>query len=300
MACGFTIAGLSFQQILDQFGFLTINVDARTTISPPERVARLLSRFKPSVVVASETDFLAWMRVLKEMYGSEYKDVVNNLKVLVSTAELCSPNRSSQIERFFKIKHIDAYACVEGFFTVPCPCGEKHILPIYHTEVLSEDLQESFPFGRGRFAFTNLYRRSTPFVRYLLDDWVSIYPSICSYGFTKSIIPCGRFELTTKFNNVRYGVHTFEDIIFKDYLFGEYRVIIEPDKIHVTLEDYEGAYCKKDEIESELKTLSGMDVVVNVLKYGSLRDYRQVRKTKPILRLIDRRAVSEQTIPQYI
>lgn len=300
LACGFTIAGLSFQQILDEKGFLTINVDSRTTISPPHRVARLLSRFKPAVIVAGETDFLAWMKVLKEQYPREYDDVVKNVKVLISTAELCSKSRSRQIEAEFNITHVDTYACVEGYFSVPCPCGEKHILPIYETEVLSEDLSDSKEFGTGRFAFTNLLRKSTPFVRYLLDDLVTITPSNCRYGFSKSIKPHGRYELTVSILGKRFGTEHFENLLFEHFLFGEYQIIIEADRIVIKAEDYSGKLVPVQKIKDNFYQAFGLKTELEIVRYGAIRDYRKIRQSKPLLRLIDKRDSSEQKIPEYL
>ena len=301
LACGFTIAGPSFQQILDHYGFLTANVDARTTIAPPERVARLLVRFKPAVIAAAETDFLAWMKVVQEKYPEHYSEVVSNLKALLSTAELCSESRSKQISDYFDIIHIDNYACVEGYFSVPCICGEKHVLPVYHTEVLSEDLTETGEYGSGRFAFTNLLRKSTPFVRYMLDDFVTISKSSCPYGFKKTIQPHGRYELTVVINNRRYGIRHFEDILFKNHLFGEYTIQILEKQIIVTAENYStNTFVDVDRITAELQNEFAMPVEMEVLPYGHLRDYHQIRKSKPLLRLIDERAVSMQKVPEYV
>jgi len=300
LACGFTIANASFHQILDHFGFLTINVDARTTISPPHRVARLLSRFKPSVIAASETDFLSWMKVLKERYPESYDDVVDNLQVLISTAELCSKARSSQIEKYFNIVHIDNYACVEGYFSVACPCGEKHVLPIYHTEVLSEDLKTTNEYGTGRFAFTNLLRKSTPFVRYMLDDLVTIYPTNCKYGFTKSILPHDRYELTVKINDKRYGTRHFEEILFKNYLFGEYQIILNNDSLDIIAEDYANEILLENEIIKNFESEFKMPVNLKIVESGTIRNYNEIRQSKPLFRLIDKRVMSTQKIPQYV
>ena len=300
LACGFTIAGPSFQQILDSFGFMTINVDARTTIAPPHRVARLLSRYKPSVIAAGETDFLAWMKIVKELYPRDYDDVVENLEVLMSTAELCSENRSREIEKEFDIIHIDNYACVEGYFSLPCLCGEKHILPIYHTEVLSDDLQISSEYGTGRFVFTNLLRKSTPFVRYLLDDLVTIYRSKCPYGYTKSIIPHGRYELTVDIKGKRYGTRDFENVLFKKYLFGEYNVQVSNDEIKIYAENYLEKEIPIEEIMRDFENKFGLQTYIEIVPYGTIRDYHEIRKSKPLLRLVDNRISSTQKIPQYL
>jgi phenylacetate-CoA ligase len=301
LACGFTIAGPSFQQILDHYGFLTVNVDARTTIAPPERVARLLVRFRPAIIAAAETDFLSWMKIVEEKYPEHYQDVLDNLQVLLSTAELCSESRSLQIAKHFNILHIDNYACVEGYFSVPCICGEKHILPVYHTEVLSEDLKSTGEYGSGRFAFTNLLRKSTPFVRYLLADFVKIYRSSCPFGFTKSIQPHGRYELTVVINEQRYGIRHFENILFKNHLFGEYRIRLLENKIIISAEDYlVKSEIDKESIKADFRKEFGLPVELEILSYGELRDFYQIRKSKPLLRLVDERVCSMQKVPEYI
>ena len=299
LACGFTIANTSFHQILDDMGFLTINVDARTTISPPHRVARLLSRFLPSVIVASETDFMAWMKVLEEEYKDSYEEVLANLEVLISTAELCSEERSRRIEEAFNITHIDNYSCVEGFFSLPCLCGEKHILPIYHTEVIDDRLKNSSEFGSGRFAFTNLLRKSTPFVRYLLDDYVTIYPSECEYGFKKSIMPHGRYELTIDINGRKFGSRHFEAILFKNHLFGEYQVSVFDNQIKISAESYQNETIDEKRIIDNFEEEFGLRSSIEILKYGQIRDYHEIRQSKPLFRLLDKRSYSTQKIPIY-
>ena len=301
LACGFTIAGSSFHQILDAYGFLTVNVDARTTIAPPARVASLLARYRPSVIVASETDFLAWMRVLREDHPESYDEVVAELKVLISTAELCSESRSARIGEQFGILHVDNYSCVEGFFSLPCPCGEKHVLPIYHAEVLSEDLATSSEWGTGRFAFTNLVRRSTPFVRYLLDDWVTIAPSRCPCGFDKSVVPHGRYELSVVIGGERYGVRAFEEALFAHHLFGEYTVEVQEGRLAIRAEDYdEDRPVPVAETIEDVERRFGVPVDLDVVPYGALRNYREIRVSKPLMRVRDARISSTQKVPEYV
>ena len=79
------------------------------------------------------------MRIVKEDHPEQYEEVRRELKVLLSTAELCAAGRVKRIAEEFDLVHIDVYACVEGFFSLPCPCGESHILPAYHAELLSEE-----------------------------------------------------------------------------------------------------------------------------------------------------------------
>jgi phenylacetate-CoA ligase len=295
LTMGFTIAGLSFGDLMANLGGLVANAGSRSTLATPERIARALVRLKPSVVAATPGDFLAWMRIVKEDYPSEYENVVGSLKVLLSTAELCAASRVQRIEEHFGITHVDVYACVEGFFSLPCPCGSKHVLPAYHVEVLDDDLQCIGGTGTGRFVFTNLLKRSTPMVRYLLDDLVTIEPSDCPYGFEQRIVPHGRYELTVRGAAGRIGTRHVEEAIFRRGLFGDYRLVIDDEGARLTLESYGDA-----EGDPQLEDLLGMPVRCERVAFGALTDFRAVRESKPILRLDDRRSVSDQSVPRHL
>jgi len=299
LAFGFTVAGMSFGDLLANLGGLVANTGSRSTLATPARIARAIARLRPSIIAATPGDFLAWMRIVREDHKDDYARVVESLQVLMSTAELCAASRVERIEEEFDIVHADIYACVEGFFALPCPCGEKHVLPAYHVELFDENRRPLGREGTGRFAFSNLLKRSTPMVRYLLDDWVTISPSECRYGFKTSILPHGRYELTLPVEGGRIGTRHIEDVLFRHGLFGAYEVSVESDRCRATLERYTG----KPDVEAlgtELQKLLGMPAEVRIVEYGTLVDYREVRAGKPLLRVVDRRPVSEQIAPVHM
>ena len=299
LALEFTIAGASFADMLTKNGGLVMNAGSRSTIGPPVRIADAIVRLKPAIIAGAPLDFLCWMRIIKEDYPNEYDKVVDSLKILFSTAELCSDSRVCQIQKEFGITHINTYACVEGFFTLTCPCGEKHILPAYYVELFDENLKLIGEYGKGRICVTNLLKKSTPFVRYLLDDLVIISPSTCSYGFKKSVIPKGRYELSVKINNELYNVADFEEIIFKYGLFGDYRVLLFDDRIEVELEGY-GKIDQLSNLEKEMEKEFGLSAKAKLLPFSTITPYREVRVSKPILKLTDKRASSTQEIPEVL
>jgi len=299
LAFGFTVAGMSFGDLLGNIGGLVANVGSRSTLATPERIARCIARLKPSVITGTPGDFLAWMRIVREDHSAAYPEVVDRLQVLLSTAELCSASRARRIAEHFSITHIDTYACVEGMFALSCPCGEKHILPAYHAEVISEGGALLGTTGTGRFAFTNLLKRSTPMVRYLLDDWITLYRSECPYGFDLSIVPHGRYELTVPVQSGRIGLRHMEEAIFEQDLFGAYTLEIEEKGARLTVERYEGEP-DTTRVRSSLAALLEMPVEIDLVDYGALDDPRAVRASKPILRLKDRRPTSQQTIPSHL
>lgn len=298
LTMGFTIAGLSFGDLMANLGGLVANAGSRSTLATPERIARALVRLKPSVVAATPGDFLAWMRIVKEDYPAEHDAVRRSLKVLLSTAELCADARVHRIQEQFDLTHVDIYACVEGFFCLPCPCGVKHVLPGgYHTEVFDDQLNRLGETGTGRFVFTNLLKRSTPMVRYLLDDLVTIEACECPYGFDRRIVPHGRYELTVRTETGRIGTRHVEEAIFAHGLFGDYRIEIGDDRARLTLERYGES---TGDPGASLQALLGVPVEQNLVEYGALTDYRAVRASKPILRLADGRNDSDQSVPQHL
>lgn len=296
---GFTIAGMSFGDFLQANGGMVANVGTRSTIAPPERMVRAMTRLRPSVLTGTEVDLLCWLRILEEDYPKEANRVREELKVVMSTAELCAGSRSRAISRELGLVHVDIYACVEGFFSIPCPCGEKHVLPLYHTEVLDPELKHTTEFGEGRFAFSNLVKKSSPLVRYLLDDFVTISSSQCPFGFKKSIVPHGRWELTVQVGGRRCGVRHFEEAIFKHGLFGDYRVILEDGTMKVTAEIY-GRHDSPKTMEEALGEEFGLKPTVELVPFGTITPYREVRKSKPILKIEDRRSSSTQKIPEFL
>ncbi len=300
LAFGFTVAGMSFGDLLVNVGFLVANTGSRSTLATPPRIARGLARLMPSVVTAAPIDFLCWMRIVEEDYPDEAPAVKAKLRALMSTAELCAEERAARIAEHFDIQSVDIYACVEGFFTLPCPCGEKHILPAYHVELFDEELNRIGETGTGRFAFTNLLKRSSPMVRYLLDDLVTIRPADCPAGFKWTIVPHGRWELTVRIGGENVNVRHFENEIFRHGLFGDFKVVVRDDRLDVTLEDYAAPAGVADLVAKGLSDRFGLPVTVDLVPFGTLTDYRAPRKSKPILKIEDARAESTQEVPKLL
>jgi phenylacetate-CoA ligase len=301
LAFGFTIAGMSFGDVLANLGGLVANVGSRSTLATPERIARALARLRPSIVAATPTDFLCWMRILREDHPAAYPEVVARLKMVVSTAELCADARARALEREFGVRWVDTYACVEGFFTLACTCGEKHVLDAYHVELFDDDLRPLGRTGRGRLAFTNLVKKSTPLVRYLLDDDATVFDSACPFGFRTSVVPHGRHELSARVGERRINVREVEEAVFRAGLFGDYAVDLFDDRVEAVVEAYgEGTEGAAAEVSRRLEEVVGLPARVRIVSFGTLVAYREPRRSKSILRLRDRRAASSQRVPEFV
>ncbi len=300
LAFGFTVAGMSFGDLLKNIGGLVANVGSRSTLATPARIARGIARLLPSIVAAAPIDFLSWMRIVEEDHPDRAPRARERLQALVTTAELMSEERAKRISEHFGIQAVDTYACVEGFFSLPCPCGEKHVLPAYHVELFDEELNRIGTEGTGRFAFTNLLKRSSPMVRYLLDDLVTIRASRCPYGYRKTVIPHGRWELTVRVGGENLNVRHFENLIFRHGLFGDFRVVVHEDRIEAVLEDYAAPPGAAEAVRADLEARFGMRAEVSVVPFGEITAYREVRREKPILKLVDARPESTQEIPSLL
>ena len=79
----------------------------------------------------------------------------------------------------------------------------------------------------------------------------------------------------------------------------KHRVEIFPGKCRFSLETYAGDP-DREALSQGLRTRFGKDVELDLVSFGQLTDYREVRQSKPILRLVDHRPVSEQTIPAHL
>lgn len=299
---GYTIAGFSFTQILLRYRAMVAQLGSRSTIATPERNARTIAKLKPSIIAATPLDLMVWLEIIRTDLPDAYQAVLNNLKILFSTAEPCANTRKQQLEKNFGITHINTYATVDGFVTIPCPCGEKHIVDgLYEIELFDHNLNSLGFYGTGRLCFTNLMRKTSPLVKYLIDDYVTITPSTCPHGFKNSVSPKGRYELTVDLNNRTWGSLDFEELIYKFGLPMDYRIYIQDDQIQVELEEYPS--CPGYDISSlkiELITLTGLTVEVELLKLGDLTSIRKVRENKSIIKILDLRQTSRQILPTIL
>jgi phenylacetate-CoA ligase len=295
---GFTIAGFSFGAILQKAGFTVAQLGTRSTIATPKRIAETIVKLKPSAISATPLDLMAWLAIIKMDYPRDYDEVVGNLNFLLSTAEPCALSRQRQIEDHFQLTHINTYASVDGLVSLNCPCGEMHLIDhILEIELFDASMEPVGHYGSGRLCFTNLIRRSTPMVRYLLDDLVTVKRSDCRYGYRNSIYPRGRYELSVDMKCGIMGNLDFEEIIYRHGLFMNYSMDIHDDGIEILLEKYNSEELDISGLEREISEATGIKCQANLVPLGEMTPYRLVRDAKSILKVRDLRKSSRQEMP---
>jgi phenylacetate-CoA ligase len=300
---GFTIAGFSFGALLQKLGALVAQVGSRSTIALPERTTQTILKLKPSVIAATPLDFMSWMEIIRLDHPRKREEILRSLKFLMSTAEPCAKSRQRQIENFFNVTQINVYASVDGFVSIPCPCGEKHLVDhLLHVELYDRQKNYIGTRGTGRLCFTNLVKKSTPIVKYLLDDWVTIRDCHCGDGFKQAIEPHGRYELSLDIQGRTWGHLDFEEIIYSYGLFMDYRIEVLDSKIQLQLEEYPPATVHYDlaGLEKELSEKTALPCDIQLRTLGSLTDIRKVRSAKSIVKVLDKREISTQEIPCYL
>jgi phenylacetate-coenzyme A ligase PaaK-like adenylate-forming protein len=190
------------------------------------------------------------------------------------------------------------------------------------------DLSDIREEGRGRLIFTNLARKSSPFVRYLLDDDVTIErfngdqsKGKCREEYAFSIVPHGRSELGVYTSKGLFGIGHFEEELFRSGLFADYTITVndaddmdvagingfDQEHILVRAETYHDGDAVGDlqikmvrQIEKNFEVKFGLKTRCELMPMGTLFDYRAVRESKPLWRLRDERATHTQRYPVHV
>ncbi len=285
---GFTPHTRWFDEILRDHGAVVAHVDPQA----PRACAQTLARLRPSVIVATPTDFTAWMWLLMTQHPKEYLRLREHLRGFLAHGEVLGKARQAAMAREFGITVVDIYAAGEGFSAVPCACGDLHLLSVYVCELADEKGRLTGTSGEGRLVFTNLLRRSTPMVRYLLDDYVTVTPCKCPHGFTRSIVPHGRFADTAVVGERRLGPRHFADTLYAHGMFGDFRIVLHPDGTHIAAEIW-GPHPEVGTLRNAFQSQLGVPCQVELVPFGTLSPIDGATAPLRPRRLDDRRRPSE-------
>jgi phenylacetate-CoA ligase len=153
-----------------------------------------LREMKPDYLLSMPTN-LEFLSALLKQTGQR----IPNLKIIQSIGEPLSDDASQCIQAGFGLPVRNLYSTTEGgYMASPCQVGNglhvhsENVL----CEVLNADDEPCQPGETGRLVFTNLHNFVAPFIRYEIEDEVTLAATPC---------PCGRgLPLWTAVEGRRY------------------------------------------------------------------------------------------------
>jgi phenylacetate-CoA ligase len=155
-------------------------------LDPPQKMAKDLLAMNPDVV----TGYNGLMARVGQIIVA---DLGRSLPVrfVVGGADMLTPLILKHIEAAFQSPVYDHYGCQE-FGLLASQCRASGLYHICDDSVILEVLKDGRPARegeRGEAVVTGLHLRAMPFIRYRLDDLVTVGPAAC---------PCGRNTATLK------------------------------------------------------------------------------------------------------
>ena len=159
-------AGLFRQSVLD------------TSETPQQNAADLL-RTRPDVL----TGYNSTLAKLARIITLDHRTTVP-LRMAVGGADMLTPLLRRQIQEAFQARIHDTYECQEiGFLAWECP--DTGLYHVCDDNLIIEVLKDGRPAREGEpgeVVATSLHLRSMPFLRYQLEDIVTVGPSPCPCG----------------------------------------------------------------------------------------------------------------------
>jgi phenylacetate-CoA ligase len=180
--------------------------------------ADLISRWNPTVIVGPAS----YHRTLIKFFEETGRDL--GLRVVIANGEMLDGlTRKQMAEKYHTDSVFETWGAAEvGPMAWECPTHSG-----YHVNaesIIVEFLREGLPVARGEpgeLCVTNLYRRATPAVRYLLGDVATLVDEDC---------PCGR------------GLPLMKQKLGRlvDYVIARNGTLVSPYRIMQVLEDVVG------------------------------------------------------------
>ena len=147
-----------------------------------KKVWKKICRFKPHIIYGYPSGIFPLAEYLGENNIPADK---LGIKVAMITAESCSLEQRSAIEKVFGCKTANEYGCSEtGGFVYECPQGSWHIsTELTFIEFLDKKGNPIRPGETGEIYLTDLRNECMPLIRYRVGD---------TGGHVSGICPCGR------------------------------------------------------------------------------------------------------------
>lgn len=145
----------------------------------PQANAAALLALKPDVLTGYSSSLARIARVITLDHGT-----VLPLRFAVGGADMLTPLLRKQIRDAFRAPVYDTYECVE-IGLMAWECRETGLYHICDDNVILEVLKEGRPAQegeQGEVVVTSLHLRAMPFIRYRLEDVVTVGPAACPCG----------------------------------------------------------------------------------------------------------------------
>jgi phenylacetate-CoA ligase len=207
------------------------------------------------------------------------------LKAVITTAEMLLPHYRQGIEKNLNCEVYDNLGSNDGGYEA-YECKFHQGLHYNDLQsILEVDVQENN--GNGRLLITNLWNKSTPFIRYENGDIVSFInePCQCGVPFPRIRAILGRTADILTFNNGISLAGPAITLIFAKMKIDGWQVVqTGPRELEVRLLGGENIFTSYEaEIKKVLMHYLGSEIKINVKQVDNLR-YTPGGKWKPIWR----------------
>jgi len=206
-----------------------------------ENIIEKLNRMQPTALSAPPS----MLKILAEAKQDSTLQISPNL--VASFAEVLTPETKEYLQHIFGTDILEVYKCTEGLLAQSCKAGRLHINEdLTILEVVDEYDKPVSPGTPGRVIVTDLVKRTTPIIRYRLNDILTIDPEPCPCGSHFRVIKQIQGRSDDMFLGCRIVTHS-PQFIFGDYIrraivstsdhIREYRAMQEtPTKITVEID----------------------------------------------------------------
>lgn len=148
-------------------------------LDSPQKMAKDLLDLNPDVVTGYSGALARVGQIIVADHGRTLP-----VRFVVGGADMLTPLVLKHIEAAFQAPVYDHYACQE-FGLIASQCRASGLYHICDDNVILEVLKDGRPARegeRGEVVATSLHMRAMPFIRYNLDDLVTVGPASCSCG----------------------------------------------------------------------------------------------------------------------
>ena len=142
-----------------------------------ENIVKKLNLLQPTALAAPPS----MLKILAEAKQDTTLQISPNL--LTSFAEVLSPETKQYLQSVFETDVLEVYKCTEGLLAQSCKAGRLHINEdLTILEIVDEHDKPVPPGTPGHVIVTDLIKKTTPIIRYRLNDILTIDPDPCPCG----------------------------------------------------------------------------------------------------------------------